>query len=144
MSSIPRSDWDWRDPDRDRRQHQEERDRRQRQDDERDAVRRRNTHSAQSCGTTSSGSSIDIFELIKILILGLFHPFRYGYAMRLLLWAFVVPLLLMFGWVVVDVALKIHAEPQVFLAHWQAHVIRNPGAAHWTWAIRDFVDLCRW
>jgi hypothetical protein len=71
-------------------------------------------------------------------------PFRYGYGKHFLFLIFVAPLLLIFGWVAVELAMKIHAEPQVFLAHWQAHVIRHPAAVHWTWLVRDFVDLCRW
>lgn len=71
-------------------------------------------------------------------------PFRYGYGKQYL-WAllslfFVAPVTFFVGAFV----LGIHAHPQAFLAFWQAYVIRHPGAASWTWAIRGFTDLCRW
>ncbi|MHB1604398.1 MAG: hypothetical protein ACYCTJ_12280, partial [Acidithiobacillus ferrooxidans] len=78
---------------------------------------------------------------IKALAFVLFLPFRYGYGKHFLFLIFVAPLLLIFGWVAVELVLKIHAEPQVFLAHWQAHVIRHPAAGHWTWLVQD---LTRW
>ncbi|MBE7566320.1 hypothetical protein H7F08_06245 [Acidithiobacillus sp. HP-11] len=82
-----------------------------------------------------------IFSLpIKALAFVLFLPFRYGYGKHFLFLIFVAPLLLIFGWVAVELVLKIHAEPQVFLAHWQAHVIRHPAAVHWTWLVRDLTQ----
>ena len=83
-----------------------------------------------------------IFGLpIKALAFVLFLPIRYGYG-RQYLWTllflfFVVPIILLVG----ALALKIHAEPQVFLAHWQLYVVRHPGATHWTWLVRD---MTRW
>ena len=85
--------------------------------------------------------SVWIFNLpIKALAFVLFLPFRYGYGKHFLFLIFVAPLLLIFGWVAVELVLKIHAEPQVFLAHWQAHVIRHPAAGHWTWLVQDLTQ----
>ena len=83
-----------------------------------------------------------IFGLpIRAIAFVLFLPVRYGYGKQYL-WAllflfFVVPIILLAG----ALALKIHAEPQVFLAHWQLYVVRHPGATHWTWLVRD---MTRW
>ena len=82
-----------------------------------------------------------IFSLpIKALAFVLFLPFRYGYGKHFLFLIFVTPVILFVGALV----LGIHAHPHAFLAYWQTYLIRHPGAVHWTWAIRDFVDLCRW
>lgn len=86
--------------------------------------------------------SVWIFNLpIKAIGWLLALAIRHGYGKHLLFLVFVAPLLLIFGWVAVELVLKIHAEPQVFLAHWQAYVIRHPAAVHWTWAVRD---MTRW
>ncbi|MBU2775891.1 hypothetical protein F6A13_06845 [Acidithiobacillus sp. 'AMD consortium'] len=81
---------------------------------------------------------------IRALAFVLFLPVRYGYGKQYL-WAllflfFVAPVTLFVGAFV----LGVHAHPQAFLAFWQTYVIRHPGAASWTWAIRGFTDLCRW
>lgn len=82
-----------------------------------------------------------IFGLpIRALAFILFLPFRYGYGKHFLFLIFVAPLLLIFGWVAVEVAMKIHAEPQVFLANWQLYIVRHPAAVHWTWLIRDMTQ----
>lgn len=82
-----------------------------------------------------------IFSLpIKALFWPLTLAIRHGYGKHVLFLFFVAPVTLFVGAVV----LGIHAHPQAFLAFWQAYVIRHPGAASWTWAIRGFTDLCRW
>lgn len=64
-------------------------------------------------------------------------PFRYGYGKHFL-WAlffllFVAPVVA----TVAILAVKIHADPAVFLSGWQRLVVQHPGAASWTWAVRD-------
>ena len=86
-----------------------------------------------------------VWAIISLFSLAIGHllalAIRHGYGKHVLFLVFVAPLLLMFGWGAVELVLKIHAEPQVFLAHWQAHVIRHPSAGHWTWLVQD---LTRW
>ncbi|WP_437559504.1 hypothetical protein [Acidithiobacillus sulfuriphilus] len=85
-----------------------------------------------------------IFSLpIRALAFVLFLPVRYGYGKQYLwalLFLFLVAPVLLFAWAL---AMGIHAQPQVFLAHWQAYVLRHPGAVHWTWAVRDVTGWIR-
>ena len=97
----------------------------------------------------SYAENTDVVHAIAISIVMLFStalaylvaiPFRCGYGRHFLFLIFVAPLLLIFGWAAMELVLKIHAEPQVFLAHWQAHVIRHPAAVHWTWLVQDLTQ----
>lgn len=99
---------------------------------------RRNRSAGTEAGELLSAAvSVSLKPIAYLLAL----PIRYGYG-RQYLWTllflfFVVPIILLAG----ALALKIHAEPQVFLAHWQLYVVRHPGATHWTWLVRD---MTRW
>jgi hypothetical protein len=107
-----------------------------------DALRRYHEHHIRE---TSDGVAIElawkaVSTLLKPFAYLLFLPVRYGYGKQylwtLLFLFFVVPIILLVG----AVALKIHAEPQVFLANWQLYVVRHPAAVQWTWLIRDMTQ----
>ena len=101
----------------------------------------------------SSAENAAVVHAIAIPIIMLFStaigyllalPFRYGYGKHFL-WAlfflfFVAPVVA----TVAILAMGVHAHPEAAIHGWQVLVAQHPGAASWTWAFKDFVDICRW
>ena len=147
MSSIPKSDWDWRDPEGDRRRENERSDQRETEE----YFRRRNaTHRNASSSGSGSGSGsdpiVDLVVWLSSLVIGrpIAYLVRAGYGKHLVWFAFFLFFVAPVIATVAILAMKIHADPAVFLAGWQRLVVQHPGAASWTWVFRDFVDVCRW
>jgi len=85
--------------------------------------------------------SVWIFSLpIKALFWPLTLAIRHGYGKHLLFLFFVAPIILFVGACVVALVMGVHAHPQVFLGNWQTYVAQHPGAAHWTWLVRDLTQ----
>ena len=163
MSSIPRSDWEWRNPKDDQadraqreassRSYSEQRDR------EWWDSQQRNSHRISSSGASFSGHTLGLLDLLFTLGSVAFIPvllalspllslllcgWLYYHGRRMLssivLLLFAAPTIV----VIVAVVMHVHADPSLFLSNWQAHIARNPDQANWTWAVKDFVGLCRW
>ena len=163
MSSIPRSDWEWRNPkddqaDRARREASIRRCSEQRDREWRDS-QQRNSHRISSSSASLSGHTRGLLDLLFTLGSVAFIPvllalspllslllcgWLYYHGRRMLssivLLLFAAPAIV----VIVAVVIHVHADPSLVLAGWQAHIARNPDQARWTGLVRDFVGVCRW